>query len=408
MKKFLRLILVFLIFVLASALSTVTALACSPDDNNPEHHENVIQTDEEKPTCQEGGYYVLECTVCGWSCAFSIGGIVPHEFGPWEIVPGKEPTCTKAGEKRAYCSTCNKWYPELVPATGHSWYKYYTKEPTCTTAGEYYIYCRNWNCSASQGRSTEPATGHSWVVWKRVFATCTTPGYTEFVCDDCGADGGTTTTPAKGHSFGEWFTTTQATCMEEGMQKRECATCGATESRGSSKTDHSWDAGTVIVQPTEKREGVMEWRCSVCDMTRTKPIPALTQGPPDAPIPGSTDSPSPDTAASTPPDTAADKDKTGSAPGGEQGNRDGKNDNINEPGSDTGKTFGDKGSKSDFGKNSIAQSALQKQEKDSSSKEPSARSFPVVKVLLLVLVPVLLVTAGIILLLVRRKKTGQP
>ena len=192
------------------------------------------------------------------------------------------------------------------------------------------------------------------------------------------------------------------------MQKRECATCGATESRGSSKTDHSWDAGTVIVQPTEKREGVMEWRCSVCDMTRTKPIPALTQGPPDAPIPGSTDSPPPDTAASTPPDTAADKDKTSSAPGGEQDNKDGKNDNINEPGSDTGKIFGDRGSKSDFGKNSIAQNALQKQEKDSSSKEPSARSFSVVKVLLLVLVPVLLVTAGIILLLVRRKKTGQP
>ena len=406
MKKFLRLILVFWIFVLTLALSTVTALACSPDDNNPEHHENVIQTDEEKPTCLQGGYYVLECTVCRWSCAFSIGDIVPHEFGPWEIVPGKEPTCTKAGEKRAYCSTCNKWYPELVPATGHSWYKYYTKEPACTTAGEYYTYCRN--CPASQGRSTEPATGHFWVVWKRVFATCTTPGYTEFVCDDCGADGGTTTTPAKGHSFGEWFTTTQATCMEEGMQKRECTTCGATESRGSPKTDHSWDAGTVIVQPTAKREGVMEWRCSVCDMTRTKPIPTLTQGPPDAPIPGSTDSPPPDTAASTPPDTAADKDKTGSAPGGEQDNKDGKNDNINEPGSDTGKTFGDKGSKSDFGKNSIAQNALQKQEKDSSSKEPSARSFSVVKVLLLVLVPVLLVTAGIILLLVRRKKTGQP
>ena len=225
MKKLLRFIPAL---ALAAALLTVTALACSPDDNNPEHHENVIQTDEKKPTCLQGGYYELKCTVCGWSRVFSIGDIVPHEFGPWEIV--KEPTCTKAGEKRAYCSTCNKWYPELVPATGHSWYKYYTKEPTCTTAGEYYTYCRN--CPASQGRSTEPATGHFWVVWKRVFATCTTPGYTEFVCDDCGADGGTTTTPAKGHSFGAWFTTTQATCTEEGMQKRECATCGATESRG--------------------------------------------------------------------------------------------------------------------------------------------------------------------------------
>lgn len=406
MKKFLRLILVFLIFVLASALSTVTALACSPDDSNPEHHENIIQTDEEKATCLAGGYYVLECTVCGMRCTYQTDPPMPHSYGPWEIVPGKEPTCTKDGVKRAYCSMCNKWYTMPAPATGHSWYKYYTKEPACTTAGEYYTYCRN--CSASQGRSTEPATGHFWVVWKRVFATCTTPGYTEFVCDDCGADGGTTTTPAKGHSFGEWFTTTQATCMEEGMQKRECATCGATESRGSSKTDHSWDAGTVVVQPTETREGVMEWRCSVCGMARTKPIPTLTKGSSDAPIPGSTDAPPPDAAASTPSDTAADKDKTSSEPGREQGNKDGKNDNINEPGSDTGKAFGDRGSKSDFGRNNIAQNALQKQEKDSSSKEPSAHSFPIVKVLLLVLVPVLLVTAGVILLLVRRKKTGQP
>ena len=141
MKKLLRFIPAL---ALAAALLTVTALACSPDDNNPEHHENVIQTDEKKPTCLQGGYYELKCTVCGWSRVFSIGDIVPHEFGPWEIV--KEPTCTKAGEKRAYCSTCNKWYPELVPATGHSWYKYYTKEPTCTTAGEYYTYCRNCPC----------------------------------------------------------------------------------------------------------------------------------------------------------------------------------------------------------------------------------------------------------------------
>ena len=70
MKKFLRLILVFLIVVLTLALSTVTALACSPDDSNPEHHENIIQTDEEKATCLMGGYYVLECTVCGMRCTY--------------------------------------------------------------------------------------------------------------------------------------------------------------------------------------------------------------------------------------------------------------------------------------------------------------------------------------------------
>ena len=52
MKKLLRFIPAL---ALAAALLTVTALACSPDDNNPEHHENVIQTDEKKPTCLQGG-----------------------------------------------------------------------------------------------------------------------------------------------------------------------------------------------------------------------------------------------------------------------------------------------------------------------------------------------------------------
>ena len=51
MKKLLRLILIFLVFALMAALSAITALACSPEDSNPEHHENIIQTDEEKPTC---------------------------------------------------------------------------------------------------------------------------------------------------------------------------------------------------------------------------------------------------------------------------------------------------------------------------------------------------------------------
>lgn len=199
--------------------------------------------------------------------------------------------------------------------------------------------------------------------------------------------------------------------MEEGIQTRECTQCGATERRGSSKTDHSWDAGTVVVQPTSKREGVMEWRCSVCGMTRTKPIPILAQGSSDAPTPDPTDSPPSDATADTPSDTAAEKDgkdETSSEPGRERSNKDGKSGNINEPVSDTDETGSDKSGKDGFDKNAVEQDALQKQEKDSASEGTAARSFSVVKILLLVLVPVLLITAGVILLLVRRKKTGQP
>ena len=171
MKKLLRLILIFLVFALMAALSAITALACSPEDSNPEHHENIIQTDEEKPTCLRGGYYVLECTVCGMRCTYQTDPAMPHIFGPWEVVQGKEPTCTQSGTKRAYCSTCNKWYE--MPA---------------------------------------PPTDHYWVIDNRVFATCTTSGYTRFICDDCGTEGDTVTMSALGHKFGAWFTTSQPTC----------------------------------------------------------------------------------------------------------------------------------------------------------------------------------------------------
>ena len=261
MKKLLRLILIFLVFALMAALSAITALACSPEDSNPEHHENIIQTDEEKPTCLRGGYYVLECTVCGMRCTYQTDPAMPHSFGPWEVVQGKEPTCTQSGTKQAYCSTCNKWYE--MPA---------------------------------------PPTDHFWVIDNRVFATCTTSGYTRFICDDCGTEGDTVTMSALGHKFGAWFTTTQPTCMANGIQKHECTRCGATETksiaktdhkfgawftttqptcmekgiqtrectycgvterREAAKTDHNWDAGKVVAQPTTSQEGVMQWICNM-------------------------------------------------------------------------------------------------------------------------------------------------
>ena len=101
MKKLLRLILIFLVFALMAALSAITALACSPDDNNPEHHENIIQTDEEKPTCLDGrilrtGMYRLRDGAAPFP-----SGDMPclTNFGPWEVVQVKEPTCTKAGDE---------------------------------------------------------------------------------------------------------------------------------------------------------------------------------------------------------------------------------------------------------------------------------------------------------------------
>ena len=417
MKKLLRLILIFLVFALMAALSAITALACSPEDSNPEHHENIIQTDEEKPTCLRGGYYVLECTVCGMRCTYQTDPAMPHSFGPWEVVQGKEPTCTQSGTKRAYCSTCNKWYE--MPA---------------------------------------PPTDHFWVIDSRVFATCTTSGYTRFICDDCGTEGDTVTMSALGHKFGAWFTTTQPTCMANGIQKRECTRCGATETKSIAKTDHkfgawftttqptctangiqkrectqcsvtetksiaktdhNWDAGKVVAQPTTSQEGVMQWICNMCSTIRTKPIPKLKPGttaaPRATPTPAPTASPrtsatatpkvtptaSPHTSATASPTAspnAAASASPGISPTASPGasilgtaDSDGKN--------------GDRGEKSGFGENAVGKDVPQKNEKN--NVQAAERSFSVGTILVFTLVPTLLTVAVVVFLLVWRKKKRQ-
>ena len=86
----------------------------------------------------------------------------------------------------------------------------------------------------------------------------------------------------------------------------------------------------------------------------------------------------------------------------------GENSNMNEVNSDKSEKNSDKGGKNSFDKDTVDQDARQKQEKGSASEGTVAHSFSVGKILLLVLVPVLLITAGVIFLLVRRKKAGKP
>ena len=191
--------------------------------------------------------------------------------------------------------------------------------------------------------------------------------------------------PALGHKFGAWFTTTQATCMEEGMQKRECATCGATESSGISKTDHSWNEGTVIVQPTTEQEGVTEWICNMCGMSRTRPIPKLAPGTTAAPTTAPSASPTAEVSASP------------GAAGTETADKNGK-----------GEKSGGKGDRPDAGENAAEPDDVQKNQKGDASERTAKNGSSVGRILLLVLVPVLLITAVVIFLLVRRKKTRQP
>jgi hypothetical protein len=58
------------------------------------------------------------------------------------------------------------------------------------------------------------------------------------------------------HEFGDWTTEKEATCIEEGEEKRTCA-CGEYETRNIPITDHIWQDATCISPKT----------CSVCGKT---------------------------------------------------------------------------------------------------------------------------------------------
>lgn len=98
-------------------------------------------------------------------------------------------------------------------------------------------------------------------------ATCTADGsYDEVVkCSRCGAEISRTskTIPAKGHTGGT------ATCTEKAI----CETCG--QPYGNA-LDHSWDAGTITMQPTCEGKGVKTFKCTRqgCTVTTTEEISA--------------------------------------------------------------------------------------------------------------------------------------
>lgn len=79
------------------------------------------------------------------------------------------------------------------------------------------------------------------------------------------------------HSFGEWMTTTEPTCTEEGIKARECD-CGHTERGSIAMLEHEWDDGEETEKPTAKEDGEMTFTCKHCGETKTEPIPATGGG----------------------------------------------------------------------------------------------------------------------------------
>ena len=106
---------------------------------------------------------------------------------------------------------------------------------------------------------------HSFGEWSTTKnATCTEDGTMTRYCD-CG-EKQNETIPANGHKFGNWKEAAPATCLSEGKELRTCVQCAEYESRVIAKSDAHTPAKDEGILPTCSTEGLSEgFHCSICE-----------------------------------------------------------------------------------------------------------------------------------------------
>ncbi|MBQ4562780.1 MAG: hypothetical protein IJA55_10680 [Clostridia bacterium] len=110
----------------------------------------------------------------------------------------------------------------------HLWSDWTTVAPTCTAGGSKSRVCTTCGTTESE---TLAAAGHKDGETVTVGATCTENGSVTTYCSVCNAITFSQIIKAEGHSFGDWQTITEATETANGLMRRECSVCGATEDR---------------------------------------------------------------------------------------------------------------------------------------------------------------------------------
>ena len=181
----------------------------------------------------------------------------------------------------------------------HVWNKgTITKTPTHIETGIMTYTCTIENCGATKTEEIAKLTGHTFGDWYKLNDT-----QHQRMCE-CGE------TIELNHTWDHGDVQTPATHLSEGEILHSCTVCNATQIRIVEKTEvhtfddwikydevqhtgtcecgevkyenHTWNEGTVIVEPTYIASGLIEYTCTDCVATMTEDIPAI-EIPEDAP-----------------------------------------------------------------------------------------------------------------------------
>ncbi len=157
-----------------------------------------------------------------------------HTWGEWRVT--RQATCDSSGEETRACKACETEETRILNAKGHM---YDTQNVTWTwdgyTGASVTLTCRTDNSHKKNFSAT--------VTSKVTAATCKAEGSKLYT------------------ATAQWndnvFTDTKTEVL--------------------SKIAHSWDAGTVMQEPTETTQGKKQYSCKNCPATKTETLPATGQ-----------------------------------------------------------------------------------------------------------------------------------
>ena len=184
-----------------------------------EHSHDYRYIDTVAPTCENMGYELWQCTVCGGLEKKNYKAPTGHNY---DTVVIREASCTQGGYVLHICSDCGDHYTETTAPAAHN-YERTVVAPTCTQVG-----------------------------------------YTEYVCSDCGHKYITDLTEMIPHEYETKVTA--PTCLTRGYTTHTCKVCSDTYlSDYTEPTGHEWDEGRTVTSSTCDSEGVIEYHCKHCD-----------------------------------------------------------------------------------------------------------------------------------------------
>lgn len=229
---------------LGSGTHRVTCKNDPYEINIIEDHKYTVKT--VSPTCEERGYDLHECSLCGNNYKDNYTNSVGHNYVYYadnnqthtgicikntshtitlphvnaDVVVSS--TCESDGYTTHTCKICGHTYTDNVILTkGHDWTSVVTK-PTCATDGYTTHTCKT--CGKVVVDSVVKTPGHQYSAIVTA-PTCTSDGYTTYSCRNCGHTYKDNVEKATGHTY-TWVVDKEAEVGVAGSKHEECTCCG--------------------------------------------------------------------------------------------------------------------------------------------------------------------------------------